>query len=167
MDTAMSQDDIQRQITIIRKHRDNKRFAEAWALMNQLCADHPDDAIVWRTASHLASYQGNLIQAIEYISKCIELMPNEPAFPFKRCLDLLCMDANAAALADADTTLRLSEQAGSIYYTSTALFFKAEALFRLGHKQEARAIALDLPSDMGHWLQDGMRTREDILNDTE
>lgn len=150
------------QITLLRKEQ---KYDQAWLLAKALCAAYPDVHDVWRCAAYLASHEGNYQRAVEYTSKCIELMPLEPAFYHKRAQDSLYLKDFEQALQDAGKTLELGAHWNSDYYKDTALFMKAEALLHIGRPEEAAAICREIPADTGFWLGDGLRTAGDILRE--
>lgn len=132
-----------------------------------LCERYADNAACWREASYLASHESNHHKAISLITKAIELLPDEPALYFKRTRDNLLAGNYMQAIKDANNVLDLSTELKSIYYVDMALFYKAEALYRYGDYKQAYESALQLPAGIGYWLDNGMRTREDILKDLQ
>lgn len=156
--------DLEQQLEQVNHLRDKHDYEEAWNLTNRLCNQHPDNPQCWRAASYLASHQNDPNTAVATITKAISLLPDEPSLYFKRSRDHLESGSYLKALSDADRVVELSLEQNSTYYLDTALFYKAEALFRLGQLIEAKKLALRLPAGTGHWLGNEMRTREDILS---
>lgn len=148
----------------------------AMALANELTEQHPDELRVWSLRAYLHGRSGNYAEAVADFTRALEINAKEPELGldkgiltavdllFNRGADSFALGNIQSAIDDFTKGLDLCDRYGSDDYRETLLFWRAEALLRLGRKHEALLDLASVRDDFSFWTYK-LRTKADLLND--
>jgi tetratricopeptide (TPR) repeat protein len=132
-----------------------EKYSIALDRVEELTAQHPQEASIWRTRAYVNAHQGNTEDAIEDVSKAIEICDEEPDFYYTRGILFFRTARYQQAISDFTAVIKLCDCHGSDYYREGAHFFRADAYLRLNEFTKAR-------EDCGY-VRDGFQTWTDSL----
>lgn len=151
---------------------------KAMALANELTTQHPDELRVWSLRAYLHGRSGNYAEAVADFTRAIEINAKEPELGldkgiltavdllFNRGADSFALGNNQLAIDDFTKGLDLCDRYGSDDYRETLLFWRAEALLKLGKKREALSDITQVRDDFSFWTYK-LRTKSDLLADCQ
>jgi tetratricopeptide (TPR) repeat protein len=136
----------------------------AMLLANELIGKYPNEVRVWSLRGYLHSRNGNHIEAVSDLTCAIDIDGMDPYLFFSRGVDKFEIGDNQSAADDFTEGLDLCDRHRNDYYRETLLFWRAEALLRLGKKHEALLDLARVRDDFSFWTYK-LRTKADLLND--
>ncbi len=139
---------------------------EAMALANELIEQYPHEGGSWSLRGYLHSRVRNYTEAVSDFTRAIEIDGMDPYLFFSRGTDRFHLGENEMAVNDFTKALELCECLNRDDYKETLLFWRAEALLRLGKKDSALAD-LGLVRDGFSFWTSKLRTKAEVLADCE
>jgi len=140
------------------------QYDEAMSLATDLVDRYPGEMEVWSLRAYLHGRSRNYKDAIADVTRAIEINPVEPVLFFDRGSDALAMGDDEAAVSDFTRGLELCDHYNNDYYRESLHFLRAEALVRLGKKEEALADLMYVREDLKSWTYK-LRTKADLVAD--
>jgi tetratricopeptide (TPR) repeat protein len=148
----------------------------AMSLANDLVTQYPNEMKVWSLHAYLNGRSGNYAEAVSDFTRAIEINAKEPELGldkgiltavdlrFNRGADNFALGNNQSAIDDFTKGLDLCDRHHSDDYRETLLFWRAEALLKLGKKHEALSDLARVRDDFSFWTYK-LRTKADLLVD--
>lgn len=155
-------------------HKDDDEAA--MSLANELATQYPNETRVWAFRAYLHRRVRNYSKAIADLTRAIDINAKESESDlgkgvltsvdifFNRGTDRFAFGDMQAAIDDFTKGLDLSDRFRSDDYRETLLFWRAEALLKLGKKQEALSDIANVRDDFSFWTYK-LRTKSDLLAD--
>ena len=148
----------------------------AMSMANDLTTQYPNEMKVWTLRAYLHRRDRNYSSAIADLTRAIDINAKEVESDrdkgilievdlfFNRGTDRFALGDVAAAIDDFTKGLDLSDRSRSDDYRETLLFWRAEALLKLGKKLEALSDITQVRDDFSFWTYK-LRTKSDLLAD--
>lgn len=153
-----------------------EQYEAAISLADELVTKYPDEVRVWSLRAYLHRRKHDYAEAASDLTQAIKINENRPEGEFKknvlttidlfinRGADRFALGDNQSSINDFTRGLDLCELYASNDYRETLLFWRAEALLKLGRKKEALSDLAQVPDDFRFWT-DKLRTKDDLLAD--
>ena len=139
----------------------------AMSLCQELVAQHPSNANVWRMRAHLYFSDGQLDKAEGDITHALSI-DQQSVFFFTRARYRLRMEEFTGVAEDIESALLAEKmnEYGDETYLWELYFFRAEAWIKLGQKNKALVDLNNVPDDFRTWTF-ALRTKADLLADCQ
>ena len=128
-----------------------------------LVTEFPAEAEVWSLRAYIHERAGDILAAIDDVSRAMSLSPPEPSHYFDRGRYRLKLGDNAGAISDFDDGIQISNRHGDDYYLESLYFVRAEALVRVGRSREALTDLTHVRDDFVLWTTE-LQTKESLLS---
>jgi tetratricopeptide (TPR) repeat protein len=136
----------------------------AMSVANELVEQHPNEINVWFLRAYLHELRNHYAEAIADLTHAIDINADEPHFFYSRGRYNFALGDAQSAIHDFNKGLALCDKHDSDYYREELHFWRAEALLRLGKKQEALSDLGSVRNDFSSWTYK-LRTKEELLAD--
>jgi tetratricopeptide (TPR) repeat protein len=136
----------------------------AMSLACELTKQHPREMAVWSLRAYLHGLNRDHLQAIEDLTRAIEINQKEPKLFYDRGIEELALRDNQAAVDDFTAGLELCDHYGDDSYREELHFLRAEAFLGLGRKQLALADLQHAREDLKTWTFKS-RTKSELLEE--
>jgi len=149
----------------------------AMSLANELVVQYPNETRVWSLRAYLHRRNSNCAGAVADLTRAIEINATErgeqaldPAgliaidLLLNRGADEFALGNNQSAIKDFSKGLDLCDRYKSDDYRETLLFWRAEALLRVGKSRSALSDLARVRDGFSFWTYK-LRTKEDLLAD--
>jgi tetratricopeptide (TPR) repeat protein len=144
------------------------KFDEALAVCNWLIDDPETEVAGLRQRAALKQLSSDFDGSIQDLHRVVALFPHEPADFYTLGIQLLRIGATSDAIVALTNAIRADNEAASDYYTEGALFFRAVAHLKMCDYKEAISDISIVRSGFKTYVpNDGMRTREQVLDEAE
>ncbi|MDM5181543.1 hypothetical protein F2P44_31745 [Massilia sp. CCM 8695] len=154
-------------------HSSNKLAAageleDALAVCNWLIEDQRTAVAGLRQRAAVKLQFSDVDGAIRDLQKVVSISPYEPADFYFLGLQLLKVGSTVDAISAFTSAIGADVQAGSVYYTEGAFFFRAVCRLKMCDYDEAIADLSSVgPGFKTHVANEGVRSREQILAEVE
>jgi tetratricopeptide (TPR) repeat protein len=129
---------------------------------NELVRDFPQCAEAWRTLAYIESLSKNREEAIRYITRAIEIDPDQPFYLYTRALYRSKSLDFHGAVKDAKLGIAISDRLQFHYYRDSLLFLSAHAHVQLGDIDVARGELFSIEDrEVRTWIH-GLVTWESL-----
>jgi tetratricopeptide (TPR) repeat protein len=109
----------------------------AMLLANELVKQYPNEIKAWSLRAYLHERNENYTEAVADLTRAIDINALEPHFLYSRGRYYFGLGDDQSAVNDFSKGLVLCDYHNSDYYREELHFWRAEALLRLGKRQEA------------------------------
>lgn len=138
----------------------------AMSLANDLIEKFPNEVRVWSLRGYLHGRNSNHIEAVSDLTRAIDINSVDPYLFFSRGVDRFELGDYQLAVDDFTRGLDLCDRNKNDDYRETLLFWRAEALLKLGRKGNALADLAHVRDGFSFWTYK-LRTKADLLADCE
>jgi tetratricopeptide (TPR) repeat protein len=136
----------------------------AMLLADQLIAQHPEEMEAWLLRGYLYERQGNHALAAADLTCAIDLNSSEPHLFYSRGRFRFQLGEDESAVEDFGSALELCDSLKNDYYREELHFWRAEALLRIGKKNQALKD-LSMVSDRYQTWTYALRSKLDLVRD--
>jgi|SRR5271163_2297975 len=137
---------------------------EAMRLATELTGQYPKEMEAWLLQGYLHELEDDYPKAVADLTRAMELNPSEPHLYYSRGRYLFQLHEDDPAVRDFNKGLAMCDFNNNDYYREELHFWRAEALLRLGAKEEALKDLSQVPDDFRSWTY-ALRTKQDLLRD--
>ena len=136
------------------------------SLAEDLIQRFPDEMEVWALRAYLYARRQKYEQAIDDLTRAIEINPLEPFLFHDRGRYELAVGKPESAVDDFGKGLNLCDHYGNDYYRESLHFHRAEAFLMLGKRREALSDLSRVRADYRAWIR-SLRTKTELLAECE